>query len=332
MPFASANARPGLTVENHLRKEAQSQIAQDVMRGLLSQQKSIPSKYFYDARGSRLFEQICSLPEYYQTRTEMSILRTEAEILTRGFENGDLVELGSGANWKIRTLLEAMGRSRRSHTRYVPIDVSETALISASRHLLDLYPELTVQAIVGDFTSHLPHLPSGRMKLLLFFGSTLGNLTKGESQKFLREVAATLSPPDRFLLGLDMVKPERILNAAYNDSQGITEQFNKNVLLVVNRELGANFDPDDFDHVAFFNPEDEQVEMHLRANRPVSVEILDSAVTVAVDEGETIHTEVCRKFTRQSATEMVLEAGMRIARWHSDPDEWFSIAEIVPAD
>jgi len=329
---ASAKAGTGLVVQNHLRARAETQIAEDVRRGLSGPRKTLPSKYFYDARGSRLFERICELPEYYQTRTEMSILRENAAILTRDFHDGDLVELGSGANWKIRTVLEGMDRQLRSQTRYVPVDVSQTALVAASKGLLQLYPELTVMGIVGDFTKHLPELPCGRMKLILFFGSTIGNLTVRESRSFLTEVAAKLCPDDRLLLGLDMIKPVSVLNAAYNDSQGVTEQFNKNVLCVINRELEADFDTDDFEHIAFYDPEQERVEMHLRAIRPLQVEIADLKLTVAFEAGETILTEISRKFSRDSAARMVHEAGMTIARWHSDPNDWFSIAEIVRSD
>jgi len=316
-------------VHNHLRERAEKQIAEDVRRGLSARRKSLPSKYFYDERGSRLFERICGLPEYYQTRIEMSILRDHAAILTESFDNGDLVELGSGANWKIRRLLESMGRSRRSQTRYVPVDVSQTALVAASKELLKLYPELNVMGIVGDFTKHLPQLPCGRMKLILFFGSTIGNLSIGESRTFLTEVASTLCSDDRFLLGLDMIKPMEVLNAAYNDSQGVTEQFNKNVLCVVNRELGADFNTDDFEHLAFYNQDQERVEMHLRAICPLQVEIADLDLTVTFEAGETILTEISRKFSRDSAARMVQESGLSIARWHADPNDWFSIAEIV---
>ncbi len=326
---ANANSGIGLVVQNHLRGRAETQIGEDVRLGLSGHRKTLPSKYFYDARGSRLFEQICGLPEYYQTRIEISILRDNAQSLTRDFHNGDLVELGSGANWKIRLLLEIMGRLRRSQTRYVPVDVSQTALVAASKGLLNLYPELTVMGIVGDFTKHLPQLPCGRMKLILFFGSTIGNLSVQESRSFLTEVASTLCPNDRFLLGLDMIKPEEVLNAAYNDSQGVTEQFNKNVLRVINRELEADFDTDYFEHLAFYNSELEQVEMHLRAIRPHRVEIADLELTVTFEAGETILTEISRKFSRDSAARMVEDAGLSIAHWHTDPNHWFSIAEIV---
>ncbi|MEJ2716043.1 MAG: L-histidine N(alpha)-methyltransferase, partial [Deltaproteobacteria bacterium] len=271
---------------------------------------------------------ICKVPEYYVTRTELGLLRSIAWELTRNFENGDLVELGSGANWKIRILLDALGSARRSTTRYVPVDVSETALLAAARQLLKLYPELEVTGVVADFTRDLHQLPTGRSKLVLFFGSTIGNLNEAESMIFLEAVADTLADGDRFILGLDMIKSPEIVEAAYNDSQEITAAFNKNILLVLNRELRATFDPDDFDHLAFFNEDEGRIEMHLRANRRVDVEIRDLDDSILLQKGETIRTEICRKFSRSSAEEMLNRAGLAVARWHTDPKGWFSVAEV----
>ncbi|MGO9567957.1 MAG: L-histidine N(alpha)-methyltransferase [Desulfomonilaceae bacterium] len=315
-------------VQDGPEKVADSQIAVDVRRGLAADQKFIPSKYFYDARGSRLFEKICLLPEYYLTRTELSVLRRDAGELIDGFDRGDLVELGSGSNLKIRALLDAMGWSRRATTRYVPVDISEAALQSAAQGLMRRYPELKVAAVRADFTRDLSNIRSDRRKLLLFFGSTIGNLNEDECRIFLTAVAENLKPGDIFLLGLDMLKPEPILEAAYNDAQRITAAFNKNILLVLNRELDATFDMNDFEHVAYFVQHLERVEMHLRANRGLTAHIRDLGLSVTLAKGETIRTEICRKFSRATAEKMVDEAGMIIAGWHSDPKGWFSIAEI----
>jgi L-histidine N-alpha-methyltransferase len=262
-----------------------SQLAEDICSGLTSRQKTIPSKYFYDSRGSKLFEEICKLPEYYVTRVEMALLKAKANLLMRDFYNGDLVELGSGANWKIRTLIEALGKKARLLTRYVPVDVSESAITEASKELVAIYPELSVKGVVADFTRDLHRLPKGGPKLMLFLGSTIGNMSLKECQDFLISVAQHLRPGDRFLLGLDMVKSPEILEAAYDDAKGVTAAFNRNVLLVVNRELDANFNLDHFDHLAFFNEEEEQVEMHLRANRRIKVEIAHIDLTVTMEEG-----------------------------------------------
>jgi L-histidine N-alpha-methyltransferase len=318
-----------IKVERGPKEVANSQLGKDVRHGLTANQKFIPSKYFYDARGSRLFEKICLLPEYYLTRTELSLLQRKASELVHGFDSGDVVELGSGSNRKIRILLDALGPVRRETTRYVPVDISEAALLSAAQGLMRRYPELKVVPVQADFTRDLSNIPSDRRKLLLFFGSTIGNLDEGECKVFLTAVARNLRAGDRFLLGLDMLKPKPILEAAYNDAQRITADFNKNVLWVLNRELDATFDPNDFEHVAFFDPHRERVEMHLRANRRVNVHIRDIGLSVTLDKGESIRTEICRKFSRQAAKNMVAEVGMRIARWHSDPRGWFSVAEIV---
>lgn len=323
-------ALTGLTARNRFAEDATDTMAHDVLTGLSAEKKYIPSKYFYDARGSRLFELICNLPEYYPTRTELKLLGTHAKDIVRGLAHGDLVELGSGANWKIRTLLEALGRRGRSEVRYVPVDVCAPALTQSAAELTAVYPELRVNGIVADFTRDLHCIQSDRPKLVLFFGSTIGNLNERETSSFLDGVAATLNPGDRFLLGLDMVKPVEVLEAAYNDSRGVTAEFNKNILLVINRELRANFNPNAFDHVAFFNNEEERVEMHLRARRDIWVEINAIRARFFLRKGETIRTEICRKFRRHGAEKMIRDAGLEVSRWYTDPKAWFSLLEAVP--
>lgn len=317
------------TSRNRPEKEASGTIGQDVLRGLSADQKYIPSKYFYDDRGSKLFEAICDLPEYYPTRTELRILSDHARDIVRGFRQVDLVELGAGANRKIRHLLDAFGPWRRADVRYVPVDVSGSALQESAGQLRAVYPEMRIKVIEADFTRNLHLMRSDRPKLVLFFGSTIGNLDEGEVSSFLKDVAAMLNPEDRFVLGLDMVKPVEIVEAAYNDSQNVTAEFNKNILHVINRELSAGFDPADFDHVAFYDEERERVEMHLRARRDMRVEVKDLEISVALKKGETIRTEICRKFRRDGAEDMIQDAGMRVRRWYSGPNGWFSLLEAV---
>ena len=329
MSRVSVAEKEGSSVRDSAQLSADSQIVRDVLRGLAAKQKFIPSKYFYDARGSRLFERICLLPEYYPTRTELSVLQRDACELVNGFNRGDLVELGSGSNRKIRILLDAMSRASRSTTRYVPVDISESALLSATTGLMKRYPELEVEAVLADFTRDLGNIASNRPKLVLFLGSTIGNLDENECRIFLTALAKSLGAGDRFLLGLDMLKPRSVLEAAYNDAQRITAAFNKNILLVLNRELSATFVLDDFEHAAFFDPENERVEMHLRAKRRLIVQIRDLDLSLSLDRGETIRTEICRKFSRSTAEKMVEEAGMTISKWYSDPKDWFSISEVV---
>lgn len=319
-------------IRNYMDDTFRSDITRDVYNGLTAQKKTIPSKYFYDARGSALFDEICSLPEYYPTRTELSILREAAKEIVSPFQRGDLVELGSGANMKIRTLLDAVSVSALPSIRYVPVDVSESALIAETDELLGIYPELNVLCVVADFVlymeSHPIDLERDQSKLICFFGSTIGNLGEEDGRGLLKGIAESMNPGDRFLLGIDMLKPKKILEAAYNDSKEITAAFNKNVLNVLNRELNANFNPSDFDHVAFFNEAMERVEMHLCANRTVSVEIDDLKLKIGLDKGETIRTEMCRKFSRESADRMFDEAGMTASRWFTDPNAQFAVVEL----
>ncbi|MFI5294988.1 MAG: L-histidine N(alpha)-methyltransferase [Thermodesulfovibrionales bacterium] len=328
----SALASDRIEIMNYMRDTFHSDLRRDILRGLASSQKSIPSKYFYDAYGSQLFETICDLPEYYQTRTELSILKSSVARIVRNFREADIVEFGSGSNLKIRTLLDACFTARQADICYVPVDVSESALVESSVELVNVYPELKIVGMVADFTKHIEKIPLGREKLFVFFGSTIGNFGDEARIDLLKRVAGIMGTGDRFLLGIDMIKPAKVLERAYNDSRGVTAEFNKNVLNVVNRELNADFDTSHFDHVAFYNADKERVEMHLLAKRSVSIEINGLGVSVTMKKGETIHTEICRKFSRESAEAMAEEAGLRIDMWYSDPQGWFSLVELSRMD
>lgn len=317
-----------IEIRSHIDSSFRSEIIKDVSTGLNASRKSIPSKYFYDERGSQLFEEICTLPEYYPTRTEMSILELSAPIIMKSFERGDIVELGSGANWKIRMLLDAAGPSKLSGLRYIPVDVSETALTEASEELLKVYPELEVLGIVADFTLHMDAVPCDRRKLIFFLGSTIGNFNEKKREEFLELVAGTMNERDSFLVGFDMLKPEATIEAAYNDTRGVTSEFNKNILRVINRELNADFKPSHFDHVAFFNRDRERIEMHLRANRNTTVNIDDLELELNIDKNETIHTENSCKFSRDGVRHLVKKSGLDIMNWYSDDKGWFSLAEL----
>jgi L-histidine N-alpha-methyltransferase len=321
--------RERVTILDRRGGDGLREMARDVAAGLSSPQKGIPSKYFYDAEGSRLFEEICLLPEYYQTRTEMAILERFRDCIMGDFDGGDLMELGSGANWKIRRLLDALDEEKLSRTRYVPVDVSRSALLEASEELLERYGGLTVFGIVADFTRAVDSLLNGRRKIIPFFGSTIGNFSEEENRCFLDTVSRAMGPEDRFLVGLDMMKDRDLLEGAYNDSSNVTASFNKNILSVVNRMLHADFDASHFDHVAFFNEEKERVEMHLLANRDVEAEIKNLGMRIRIEDGETIHTEICRKFSRESAVRMFEGAGFAVRNWYSDEGEWFSLVELV---
>lgn len=319
---------PCIEVRNYLQKSYCNAIARDAYRGFTASQKYIPSKYFYDTRGSQLFEEICYLPEYYPTRTEISILKHAAPNIMKSFPRGDIVELGSGANRKIRLFLDSAGRERLSHYRYVPVDVSGSALQEASEELQRSYDGLDVVGIVADFTLHMHMIPCDNSRLIIFLGSTIGNFDEKMQWNFLQSVVRSMNHPDRFVIGFDMIKPREILEAAYNDSRGITAKFNKNVLHVLNRELNANFQPFQYEHVAFYNDEKERVEMHLRAKEKTVVTIDDLGLEVTIDKGETIHTENSCKFSRAGVERMVSDAGLAIRGWYSDSKGWFSLAEL----
>jgi L-histidine N-alpha-methyltransferase len=321
-----------MEIINCLNDSYQNDIKTDVLKGLTCRQKFIPCKYFYDDHGSHLFRKICNLPEYYQTRTELSILKDASSDIIGKFHEGDLIELGSGSNWKIRNLLDAVNKTGMSHIRYVPIDVSASVLVESSKELMNSYPELEVLGVVGDFTKHIQKIPLERKKLFIFFGSTIGNFTEEESEFFLKIIAGLMGPDDRFLLGIDMLKPKKTMERAYNDSKGVTSEFNKNILSILNRELKANFDPDQFKHTAFFNSGKKRVEMHLQATRNVFVDIPELDLTVEIKKDETIHTENCRKFSRESIENMVKGAGLRVEECYSDSKGWFSLVQLAVHD
>jgi L-histidine N-alpha-methyltransferase len=258
----------------------------------------------------------------------MSILKRAAPEIMSSFGSGDIVELGSGANDKIRLLFDSVPESGFRHLRYIPVDVSETALREASEDLISTYPDLEVLGIVADFTRHLEAIPSDLPRLFIFFGSTIGNFDEEMRTKFLQLLSDTMSPGDRFIIGFDMLKPKDTLEAAYNDSRGITSEFNKNVLHVLNRELDADFNQSHFDHVAFFNEEKKRVEMHLQAKRDMSVNVDALLMEVRLEKGETIHTEICGKFSKEGVEQIVHAAGLKVHRWFSDSRKWFSLVEL----
>ncbi len=323
---------PRLEICNYLDLDHRQEMGRLVSQGLLAERKWLHCKYLYDQRGSELFEEICRTPEYYPTRTEMALLERHAGEIMDFFAlgGGDLVEMGSGSNLKVRCLLESLSPRAQARLRYVPLDISEAALIESARELLELYPGLRVTGLVADYTRHLAALPAGR-KLVVFLGSTLGNFNEEEGLELLQRVAAALSPGDRFVLGLDMVKPVAILEAAYNDSRGVTSCFIKNILAHLNRELRADFPLEHFEYQAFFNRERQCMEMHLKARRDLTCRLADLDLEVGFTEGETIHVEIARKFTPEGARELFGQAGLRPTRWFSDDRGWFSLVELAPA-
>jgi L-histidine N-alpha-methyltransferase len=292
-------------------------LADDVRHGLGGRPKSLPPKYFYDATGSALFQRITRLPEYYLTRAEHALLDRYAPTIMAEARPAEIVELGPGSPAKVRCLLGVNGTHRVR--RYVPIDVDPDALADAARALLDEHPELDVHAVVGDFERHLDRVPPGRgRRLVAFLGSTIGNLDAAGRQRLLTAVRGLMSGLDRLLLGVDLIKNLATLRAAYDDASGVTAEFNRNILRVVNRELHADFRPEAFRHEARWNDAASRVEMHLAADERQTAMVKDLDMTVAVEPGETIWTESCHKFSRVSAEAMLTAAGLTLVSWHTD--------------
>ncbi len=303
-----------------------SPIAEDVLQGLSANPKRLPAKLFYDAEGSRLFEEITQTAEYYPTRTEFSILKEYAgEIAATAGTNLTLVELGAGSATKTRALIEAILR-RQLRLEFHPVDVSPAALQDALKSLNGDYAHLHVSPIVADYTANFPALkPLPGRKLVLFIGSTIGNFEPSDAAQFLRDIRQSLEPGDAFLLGIDLVKDARVLNGAYNDAQLVTERFNKNVLSRINRELGGDFDVRLFKHIAFWNAGASRIEMHLESRVAQTVNVRDLNRGFHFDRGERIHTENSYKFTPASIAKLLQESGFRLEKSWADPKEWFCV-------
>ena len=313
-------------VEVHLGPgDLRAALQRDVAAGLTSVPKELPPKYFYDARGSELFDEITRLPEYYPTRCERSILEERADEVARLTGADTLVELGSGTSEKTHLLLDALAGAGRLR-RIVAFDVSEPTLRQAAATLATEYPEADVTAVVGDFEHHLRTIPGGGRRLIAFLGGTIGNLAPKQRAQFLAEVAASMVPGDGFLLGTDLVKDVARLEAAYDDAAGVTAEFNRNVLHVVNRELGADFRPEGFAHVARFDPDEEWIEMWLRATDAHRVMVGDLDLSVDYAAGEAMRTEISAKFRREGVEAELGDADLALARWWTDAGGDFAVS------
>jgi L-histidine Nalpha-methyltransferase len=289
----------------------------DVRAGLCATPKTLPPKYFYDAQGSKLFDEITRLPEYYLTRAETSILERHAAAIAGLSRCESLVELGSGTSAKTRLLLRAL-RAGGTLREFVPFDVDPAVLATASDALADDYPGLRISPFVGDFERDLGAIPAGGRRTVAFIGSTVGNLEPAARGAFLAQVGAALRPGDTFLLGVDLVKDAGRLLDAYDDAAGVTAEFNRNVLLVVNRELDADFHVEEFQHVALWDAEHEWIEMRLRAVREQQVTIRDLGLVVSFAAGEELRTEISAKFRRAGIEAELAAAGLRTLRFWTD--------------
>lgn len=307
-----------LSLSNHLAADsAYEALCRDVRDGLQAVPKTLPPKWFYDSVGSDLFDQITRLPEYYPTRAEAEILRARSAEIASVTQADTLVELGSGTSEKTRILLNAL-RHGGTLRRFVPFDVDASILSAASTAIQREYPGVEIAAVCGDFEEHLSEIPGGGRRLFAFLGSTIGNLNRGPRAEFLAALASVLCPGDSLLLGTDLVKDVGRLVAAYDDSAGVTAQFNRNVLEVVNRELDADFDVEAFQHFARWNRDEERMEMSLRAERPQRVQVAALDLTVEFAAGEELHTEVSCKFRPDGVTAELADAGLRRTRWWTD--------------
>lgn len=297
----------------------------DVRRGLTDTPKELPPKWFYDDRGCELFDAITRLPEYYPTETERSILRHHATEIVASSGADTLVELGSGTSDKTRTLLDAMAAGGQLR-RFVPFEVNEATLRAAAAAIDREYRGVSVHGVVGDFERHLARIPTDGRRMIGFLGGTIGNFLPAERKRFLTDLADVMQPGDSLLLGTDLVKDVERLELAYDDARGVTAEFNLNVLRVVNRELGADFDLRRFEHVACFDTDNEWIEMRLRATdtQTVTVEALD--LVVEFEAGEEMRTEISAKFRQAGVASELAAAGLRLDQWLTDPRGDFAVS------
>ena len=320
-----------LTVQKVLPARDIPSLLDDVREGLLQLPRKLPAKYFYDDHGSQLFDKICDTQEYYPTRTEDALLATTASDIIKLSRPEHVIELGSGTSRKTRRLLTACEK-QQCQVKYWPFDVCEEIVREASETLTDEYQWLDVNGLVGDYNAGLSHLPElDGTSLYVFLGGTIGNFEHDEGVAFLTELRKAMSSDDKLLMGADRVKDEQVLNAAYNDKEGITAAFNLNLLNVLNREVDADFDSEKFRHHAFFNHNESQIEMHLIALEPQTVKLPALEEEINFAEGDSILTEISRKFTFDSLCKMLEQAGFQLDKHFSADNDYFSLVLASPA-
>lgn len=311
-------------LKNYLSSIGIDSVKEEITEGLKSAPKYISSKFFYDDKGSVLFEKITRLPEYYPTRTEKSILSKVVSKLNLDYNNLNIIELGSGDHGKISLFLNQIPEPERETIRYYPVDISQLAIEQSYKNLSKGFPMIEVHGIIADFIHQVDVIPKKENRIFCFFGSTLGNFDTEGIKEFMTNFGCELQSGDRFLLGLDMVKEKSVLERAYNDEKGITAQFNLNILNVIRDLSGINLDPDNFEHLAFFNDKHNRIEMHLTAKRDMSVR-LSEGEEIEISKGETIHTENSHKFDRGFIDRIAEWAGIEVRQIFSDEREWFSL-------
>ena len=316
-----------ISITNLLQEIGPDEVSSEIVAGLQADQKAISSKYFYNSDGSLLFEAITRLEEYYPTRTEKGILKQIAPGLMRQYKGYEIIELGPGDHSKISILLNAASGMNPASIRYLPLDISQPALRSSAESLVNAFPNLHVEGYAVDFFSQFGPIRREQAALICFFGSTIGNFEWADSLDLLQNISQQMKKGDVLLLGMDLVKPDAILHAAYNDAQGITKAFNKNILNTVNDLIHSDFKTDYFDHLANFNKEKSRIEMHLVANRDQSVHSPFFNEALHLKEGEAIHTENSHKYSTEHIQEIVEATGLQLNQTHTDERGWFAVSE-----
>lgn len=317
--------RPNLAIDVVASSAAVATVAREVRRGLSSSPRYLPSKYFYDERGSRLFGRITKLPEYYLTREESALLTRFATSIMQLAGSEELIELGSGEARKTTLLIEA-GLGNGMLRRFIPFEVSRETVVRSAERLATIYPWLEVHAVVGDFERHLDSLPAGKNRLIVFLGSTIGNFFGPQAIRLLRQIKSVMRDGDWFLLGTDLVKDRAKLEAAYNDSAGVTAEFNLNILNVINRQLDGDFDTAAFEHVAVYNDERSCIESGLRSKHRQSIRLKRADLELEFEARELLSTEVSCKYTRESAAHMLAAAGFTLEHWFTDDAGAFALS------
>jgi L-histidine N-alpha-methyltransferase len=302
---------------------------EEILVGLMAPRKHLPCKFFYDETGSKLFEEITRLEEYYLSRAEKSILKRHAGDLMRGVEGASLVEIGSGDCSKISILLQALPRETLKTLTYVPVDVSESAMEESRCSLEERFDGIEVSGIVADFMHQIHLVSQYDNRIFCFFGSTIGNLEKCEAFRFVGKLGKLMKAGERLLLGLDMVKDKAVLEKAYNDDKEVTARFNKNILNVANKTIGTDFEPEDFGHRAFFDEEKRRIEMHLVATRDMTVTSPWFEQDLEIRRGETIHTENSHKFTKDHIYEFALLSGLSVRAIYTNGNSWFTLVDYM---
>lgn len=331
MSFKEFDHIQTIAIENYLDAEKENSHVHEILKGLLANNKYISSKFFYDKKGSELFEEITKLKEYYPTRTEKTILKNSiAPHIFTNLKNVKIIELGSGDCSKISILLSSLKKANIETVTYTPVDVSETALEKSVLTLVETFPGINIEGVVADFLNQFDYLKSEQKKIICFLGSTIGNLTKNEADGFIKNIASKMNIGDMLILGADMVKDIDIMEAAYNDSEHVTAQFNKNIVNAVNRILGTYFSPSHFEHKAFYNKHKQRIEMHLNCLNSYSCSVNGSQINIL--KGESIHTENSHKYTTDKLQSFAAKSGLNINEIYTDEKKYFSVCVFEKQD